>query len=69
MSFASFTLGLDIDIDIDRCINEAPEFYPTGTYSLPRRVVVITYRRECAKAIADVEERNTCYDEVFRWIG
>lgn len=54
------TLGLDLD----GCITEAPEFFSAWTHSWPGKVIVITYRRDRAKAIADLDERNIRYDEV-----
>ncbi len=54
------TLGLDLD----GCITEAPELFSAWTHSWPGKVIVITYRRDRAKAIADLDERNIRYDEV-----
>ena len=54
------TLGLDLD----GCITEAPQFFSVWTHSWPGKVIVITYRRDRAKAIADLDERNIRYDEV-----
>ena len=54
------TLGLDLD----GCITDAPEFFSAWTHSWPGKVIVITYRRDRAKAIADLDERNIRYDEV-----
>lgn len=61
-SLTSSTLGLDLD----GCITDAPEFFSawTRTHSWPGKVIVITYRRDRAKAIADLDERNIRYDEV-----
>lgn len=56
----SFTLGLDLD----GCITEAPEFFSAWTHSWPGKVIVITYRRDRAKAIADLDERNIRYDDL-----
>ncbi len=55
-----FTLGLDLD----GCITDAPEFFSAWTHSWPGRVIVITYRRDRAKTILDLDERNIRYDEV-----
>lgn len=55
------TLGLDLD----GVITESPEFFSAWTHSWPGRVVVITYRRDRAKAIADLDERRIRYDEVI----
>lgn len=45
-------------------ITDAPEFFSAWTQSWPGKVIVITYRRDRAKAIADLDERNIRYDEV-----
>ncbi len=54
------TLGLDLD----GVITDAPEFFSAWTHSWPGKVIVITYRRDRAKAIADLDERSIRYDEV-----
>ncbi|TWU06525.1 hypothetical protein [Stieleria varia] len=55
---------LTLGLDLDGCITEAPEFFSAWTHSWPEKVIVITYRRDRAKAIADLDERNIRYDEV-----
>lgn len=54
------TLGLDLD----GVITEAPEFFSAWTHSWPGQVIVVTYRKERGKAIADLEQRNIRFDEV-----
>ena len=53
-----------LGLDLDGCITEAPEFFSAWTHSWPGKVIVITYRRDRAKALADLDERNIRYDEV-----
>lgn len=53
-----------LGLDLDGCITEAPKFFSAWTHSWPGNVIVITYRRDRAKAIADLDERNIRYDEV-----
>ncbi len=55
---------LVLGLDLDGCITEAPEFFSAWTHYWPGKVIVITYRRDRAKAIADLDERNIRYDEV-----
>ncbi len=50
--FHGNTLGLD------GVITDAPEFFSAWTQSWPGKVILITYRKDRAKAIADLEERN-----------
>jgi len=57
----TLTLGLDLD----GVITEAPEFFSAWTHSWPGKVIVITYRNDRQKAIADVESRNIRYDEII----
>ena len=54
------TLGLDLD----GVITEAPEFFSAWTHAWSGKVIVITYRQDRAKAIADLQQRNIRYDEV-----
>lgn len=54
-----------LGLDLDGVITESPEFFSAWTHSWPGRVVVITYRRDRAKAIADLDERRIRYDEVI----
>ncbi len=56
--------NLTLGLDLDGVITEAPEFFSAWTHSWPGKVIVITYRRDRAKAIADLEERNIRYTEV-----
>ena len=53
-----------LGLDLDGCITEAPKFFSACTDSWPGKVIVITYRRDRAKAIADLDERNIRYDGV-----
>lgn len=55
---------INLGLDLDGCITEAPEFFSAWTHSWPGRVIVITYRRDRAKAIADLEKRDIRYDEL-----
>jgi len=53
-------LGLNFDV----YSKELPEFFWAWTHSWLGKVIVITYRRDRVKAIADLGERNIRYDEV-----
>lgn len=53
-----------LGLDLDGVITDAPEFFSAWTHSWPGKVIVITYRRDRPKAIADLQERNIRYDEV-----
>ena len=57
--------GPTLGIDLDGTITEAPKFFSVWTHSWPGKVIVITYRRDRAKAIADLNDRNIRYDEVL----
>jgi len=54
------TLG----IDLDGTITDAPEFFSAWTHSWPGRVVIITYRNDREKTIADLEQLETRYDDL-----
>ncbi|HBJ38641.1 MAG TPA: hypothetical protein DDZ51_28605 [Planctomycetaceae bacterium] len=53
-----------LGLDLDGVITDAPHFFSAWTHSWPGKVIVITYRRDRQKAIADLEERTIRYDEV-----
>ncbi len=53
-----------LGLDLDGVITEAAEFFSAWTHSWPGRVIVITYRRDRAKAIADLQEHKIRYDDV-----
>jgi len=54
------TLGLDLD----GTITEAPKFFSAWTHSWPGRVVIITYRNDREKTIADLEHLMIRYDDL-----
>jgi uncharacterized HAD superfamily protein len=55
---------LILGLDLDGVITDTPEFFSSWTQSWPGQVIVITYRKDLARAIADLEERNIRFDEV-----
>jgi hypothetical protein len=55
------TLG----IDIDGCVDEAPVFFRILTRIWPGQVFVVSYRRDRAKAIADLTRWEISYDQLF----
>lgn len=54
------TLG----IDLDGCVDEAPGFFYLLSHVWPGDVIVITYRNDRAKAIADLERYRIKYTDV-----
>jgi glutaredoxin-related protein len=55
------SLGLDLDGTID----EAPIFFQVLSQRWPGKVFIITYRKDRAKAEADVQKYNVRYDELI----
>lgn len=53
-----------LGLDLDGVITDAPDFFSVWTHSWNGPVIVITYREDREKAIADLQERNIRYDEV-----
>lgn len=54
------TLGLDLD----GCVDEAPKFFRTLSHFWPGEVIVVTYRSDRAKAIADLERHGIKFTDV-----
>jgi len=54
------TLGLDLD----GTITEGPKFFSAGTHSWPGRVVIITYRNDREKTMADLAQLEIRYDDL-----
>jgi len=54
-----------IGIDLDGCIDEAPEFFRLLSKVWPGEVYVITYRSDQAKAEQDVAQYGIQCDEVI----
>lgn len=54
------TLG----IDLDGCVDEAPGFFSLLSHVWPGDVIVITYRNDRKKAIADLEHHRINYTDV-----
>lgn len=54
-----------IGIDLDGCIDEAPEWFRTLTHVWPGRVYVITFRRDAMKAERDVAKFGIRSDEII----
>ncbi|MFG0333649.1 MAG: hypothetical protein ACF8TS_09835 [Maioricimonas sp. JB049] len=54
-----------IGIDLDGCIDEAPEWFRTLSFVWPGNVYVITYRRDAEKARRDVASFGIRCDEVI----
>jgi len=57
---ATFTVGLDLD----GTITDAPKFFSAWTHSWPGRVVIITYRNDREKTMADLEQLEIRYDDL-----
>jgi len=55
------TLG----IDLDGCVDESPDFFHLLTTFWPGDVIVVTYRSDREKAIADLEKYRIRYTEVI----
>ena len=54
-----------LGIDIDGTIDENPSFFAHLSHSYPGRVVIITYRKDKAKAINDVQKYGVYFDDIF----
>ena len=54
------TLG----IDLDGCVDESPSFFNILTHVWPGDVIVITFRRDRDKAVADLEKHGIRYTDV-----
>jgi uncharacterized HAD superfamily protein len=55
---------LNLGLDLDGTITDAPEFFSAWTKSWPGRVIIITYRNDREKTILDLERLNIRYDEL-----
>jgi len=53
-----------LDLDLDGTITEAPKFFSAWTKSWPGRVVIITYRNDREKTIADLKHHEIRYDDL-----
>jgi len=53
-----------LGIDLDGCVDESPSFFKILTHSWPGYVIVITYRRDRDKAIADLEKHGIRFTDV-----
>ena len=56
--------SLAIGIDLDGCIDEAPDFFRNLSLSWPGEVYIITYRSDHEKAKQDVERFGIQYTEI-----
>ena len=54
-----------IGLDLDGCIDEAPDFFTPLSRVWPGKVYVITYRRDYEKAKSYVDSFDIEYDEVI----
>lgn len=54
------TLG----IDLDGCVDESPTFFNILSHAWPGYVVVITFRSDRDKAVADLEKHGIRYSDV-----
>tara|TARA_R110002096_G_scaffold101519_2_gene224463 strand:- start:397 stop:783 length:387 start_codon:yes stop_codon:yes gene_type:complete len=54
-----------IGIDLDGCIDEAPEWFQILTHVWPGPVYVITFRRDAEKAERDVAKHGIRCDEII----
>lgn len=54
------TLG----IDLDGCVDEAPSFFNIITHLWPGDVIVVTYRSDLEKTIADLKKYKVRYTDV-----
>ena len=54
------TLG----IDLDGCVDEAPSFFNILSHVWPGDVIVVTYRSDREKAIADLEKHGIKFTDV-----
>jgi hypothetical protein len=57
--------SLSIGIDLDGCIDEAPDFFRSLSQCWPGEVFVITYRTDQEKARQDVERFGINYTEII----
>lgn len=57
-------MGMNLGLDLDGTITDAPEFFSVWTHSWPGRVVIITYRTDREKTIRDLEEHEIRYDDL-----
>lgn len=53
-----------LGIDLDGCVDESPEFFRILTQMWPGDVIVITFREDKAKAIADLNKYQIRFTEV-----
>jgi hypothetical protein len=54
-----------LGIDIDGCVDEAPEFFRVLTQVWPGRVFVMSYRHDRARAKADLQHYGIRHDELI----
>lgn len=54
------TLGLDLDGTID----ESPEFFRILSCTWPGKVIIVTYRKDKAKAETDLKKYNIYFDQL-----
>ena len=54
------TLG----IDLDGCVDESPAFFNILSHVWPGDVIVITFRSDRAKAVADLEKHGIRFTDV-----
>lgn len=55
---------MKLGIDLDGCVDEAPDFFHTFTHNWPGEVIVITFRDNLEKAIADLNKYQVRFTEV-----
>ena len=53
-----------LGIDLDGCIDEAPDFFRTLSHVWPGEVIIITFRDDRPKAIAALEKYDINYTDV-----
>ena len=51
-------------IDLDGCVDESPSFFNILTHVWPGDVIVITFRTDRVKAIADLEKYGIRYTDI-----
>ncbi len=56
---------INIGLDLDGCIDEAPEFLGVLSHLWPNKVYVITFRKDREKTIRDLAGFNIRYDELI----
>lgn len=54
------TLG----IDLDGCVDESPAFFRILSYVWPGEVIVVTFRSDRAKAVADLQKHGIRFTDV-----